>query len=85
MTAREEENERIGILADGNKISQDAAELLHAEQTKVNPFTDIVEKIRQLGLVQKMKKHKTEKPKPLSVPRHEPILDRKMMGAGEIA
>jgi 5-methylcytosine-specific restriction endonuclease McrA len=53
----EEENERIGILADGNKISQAAAELLHVEQTKVNPFIGIVEKIRQLGLVQKMKKH----------------------------
>lgn len=57
----EDNEERIGILAEANKIGQAAAEKLHAEQTKVNPFADLAERAKQRKLDNRMKKHKVDR------------------------
>lgn len=49
--------ERIGILAEANKISQIAAEKLHAEQTKINPFEGLMERAKARKQANRMRKH----------------------------
>jgi hypothetical protein len=49
--------ERIGILAEANKIGQLAAEKLHAEQNKANPFAGLEARAKQRRRDNKMRKH----------------------------
>lgn len=49
--------ERIGILAEANKIGQTAAEKLHAEQNKVNPFAGLEARAKQRRMENRMRKH----------------------------
>lgn len=49
--------ERIGILAEANKIGQMAAEKLHAEQNKANPFAGLEARAKQKRMDNRMRKH----------------------------
>lgn len=49
--------ERIGILAESNKISQEAATRLHAKQTKANPFADVADRLKGALRDSKMRKY----------------------------
>ena len=72
------EAERIAILMEANHLNESAAIRLHKEQAFAmqiaeNHYQAKVARLRAL----------VERPKPISVPRHEPIVDRKSMAAGE--
>ncbi len=73
-----DEAERIAILMEANHLNESAAIRLHKEQTFAmqiaeNHYQAKVARLRSL----------VERPKPISVPRHEPIVDRKSLAAGE--
>lgn len=53
----EDFEERLGIMAEGNKIGQAAAEKLHAEQTKANPFAGLEARAKQRRMDNRMRKH----------------------------
>ena len=53
----EETEQRIGFLAEANKISQSDAEKLHAEQTKENPFADVADRLKGALRNSKMRRY----------------------------
>ena len=79
----EELAERYAIIAEGCKVSHSCAEKLHAEQIATitlpeNAYEEKVKRLREIA-----ESHR--KTKPVSVPKHAPIVDRKSLASGETA
>ncbi|HEY8780012.1 MAG TPA: hypothetical protein VIM16_00190 [Mucilaginibacter sp.] len=79
----EDMEERYAIIAEGCKVSQRHAEKLHAEQIAAMTLPEDAYKEKVKRLREIAESHR--KTKPVSVPKHEPIIDRKSLASGETA
>lgn len=70
--------ERIALRIDSHMSERHATELADAEQQSLPGLAQ-----RIAAMAQHQREH--AKPVPLHIPRHEPILDRKLLAAGSEA
>lgn len=74
-----DEAERISILMEANHLNESAAIRLHKEQTFAMQIAENHYQAKVARLRALVERH----PKPLAIPKHEPILDRKTLAGGE--